>query len=325
MITILTDPVPHGRYFLPEVFRKFYRFIRDLLKKPKYNYGYYRGHYAVTRSLIVGLKLNSLQHNYNPFKITDLADTVLVLAGVRTLLQAIELKRAGKIKRLFAGPNIVNFSTDYGSLLASPEVDGVITPSEHVNEHYIADNPSLLTRCFSWPAGVDVNYWKPTQCRLKNKVLIYEKQNKGYVGSIDPYLSYIQGRGYLCELIKYGEYNHQEYLKTLQSACLMIGFTLEESQGLAWAEAWAVDVPTLIKRNEKNVYQGRAYRTSTAPYLTANNGMFFDDFENFKVVFSYWERNLLQFSAREWVLENMSDQVCSRKLYDLLATTQRDS
>ena len=95
----------------------------------------------------------------------------------------------------------------------------------------------------------------------------------------------------------------------------MLGFVTAESQGIAWAEAWSTDVPTLILKNTSNVHQGRRYKCSTAPYLQSQNGLFFDDLEDFKIQFKYWETHREQFSPRAWTLENMSDEVCATMLY----------
>lgn len=318
MITVLTDPLPIGSLFISELSRHIYRKGRDLVKPPKYNYGFYRGHYAVTRSLIEGLKKNGLPYNYNPKYQNDLADTVVVLAGVRTLRQAIDLKRQGHIRKLFAGPNIVVFSSDYNSLLACKEIDAVITPSQQVVDLYIEDNPSLVGRCFSWPAGVDMTYWAPQPQVKRHTILIYEKQNKGAVGPVEPYADYVRKRGYQVEIVKYGNFKHSDYLHVLQRAKLMLGFVVDESQGIAWAEAWAADVPTLIWRNERAIFRERTYRGSTAPYLCPENGLYFNDIEDFKQQFARWEDNPQQFSPREWTLANMSDEVCARKLYEMV-------
>jgi hypothetical protein len=315
MVTFLTDPLPIGRYMISELARKIYSGARRMLNPPRYNYGSYRGHFAVTRSVIEGLKTCGLSHNYNPSAPKDLFDTVVVLSGVRTLRQAIELKRRGYFKKLFAGPNIVVFASDHNSLIASPEVDVVITPSQWVVDLYLADSPSLNHRCLAWPAGVDTNYWTPTLGLVRENILIFEKQNKGPVGPIAPYVEYLNLKGYKVEVIRYGEYTHVDYLEALNRARLMLGFVVDESQGIAWAEAWAANVPTLIWRNELNTYRGRSYRVSTAPYLNASNGLFFDNFEDFKGKFACWEQNADTFTPRAWTLANMSDQVCAINLY----------
>ena len=286
-ITILTDPAPYGDEFFHEGLRRLYRFFRAAIKLnlDYFKFGLYRGHVGVTRSILVGMKQSNISVNYNPLTLGSLADTVIVLAGVRTLHQAIKLKQKGRIKRLYVGPNVVIFSSDCGSILAHPEVDAAITPSDWVIDLYLEDNPSLRNRIFSWPAGVDTSYWKPSLDLSRNNILIFEKQNKGPVGPIDPYVDYLRELGWKVQIIKYGSFTHNQYLSCLQESCLMVGFVVCESQGLAWAEAWSTDVPTLILKRTSNVLQGREYKNSSAPYLNSENGLFFDDFEDFKNIY----------------------------------------
>lgn len=316
-ITVLTDPIPWGRELLHEGARRIARRVRDALRpnRPYFSHPLYRGHFSVTRSLVEGLHKINASFNYNPRYPWQLADTVIVLAGARTLRQAIRMKQQGRIKKLFAGPNIVVFSSDYDSLLAVTEVDAAITPCDLVVDLYLEDNPSLKNRIFSWPAGVDTHYWRPDSAVKRESILIFEKQNKGPVGPVAPYADYLRSLGWDVNIIEYGNFTHIEYLKMLQKSCLMLGFVTDESQGIAWAEAWSADVPTLIWRNISNVYQGRRYACSTAPYLRSQNGLFFDDLEDFKIQFNYWKTHQKQFSPRAWTLENMSDEVCASMLY----------
>lgn len=320
-LTVLTDPMPIGRNLFPETGRHFARVLKYAVRKRSFSsHPRYRGHFAVTRSLVEGLERIGADFNYNPTSLTQLGDTVLVLAGVRTLRQAVRLKQQGYIQRLFAGPNIVVFSDDCDSILASPEVDWVITPCDWVIELYIRDNPSLTGRCFSWPAGVDTAYWDTDPSFRRNRILIFEKQQKGPVGPVEPYAEYLRGLGMPVDILRYGTFHHDQYRKLLQQSCLMLGFVTDESQGIAWAEAWAMDVPTLIWRNTSQMYGGRQYKCSTAPYLCNANGLFFDDLEDFKRQFAFWESNQAQFQPRAWTLDNMSDEVCARRLYEKITS-----
>ena len=124
------------------------------------------------------------------------------------------------------------------------------------------------------------------------------------------------------QVIKYGTFNQHQYLQMLQQSCLMLGFVVDESQGIAWAEAWSADVPTLLWKNTYNGYQGRCYKTSTAPFLRPQNGLFFDDLEDFKTQFNYWQTNREQFTPRAWTLANMSDEVCADLLYRRVLATE---
>jgi hypothetical protein len=320
-ITVITDPMPWGREVLHEGARRIARALRDAVRPPRkhFNHPKYRGHFAVTRSLVEGLHKINASFNYNPRFPWQLADTVIVLAGVRTLRQAIRMKQQGQIKRLYAGPNIVCFSSDYESLLAASEVDAAITPSDLVVDLYLEDNPTLKDRIFSWPAGVDTKYWQPDPSIKRERILIFDKQNKGPVGPVAPYVDYLRSLGWSVQVIEYGTYTHIQYLQMLQHSCLMLGFVTDESQGIAWAEAWSTDVPTLIWKNTTNVWRGRRYHCSTAPYLRPQNGLFFDDLEDFKKQFGYWLTHREQFTPREWTLENLSDEVCASILYKAVA------
>jgi hypothetical protein len=307
---------------MPEVLRSAARSLRDRIDPPRArkNGIAYRGHFAVTRSLVEGLAKAGLPHVYNPRSLRDVSEHVVVLAGVRALRQAIELKRKGRIKRLFAGPNIVVFSSDADSILASPEIDMVVTPCDWVIDMYLEDHPSLRGRCYAWPAGVDTGYWKPCADVERDRILIFEKQVKGPVGPVEPYAEYLRGLGHRVSILRYGSYTHAEYLRELQKSNLMIGFVTDESQGIAWAEAWSTDVPTLIWSNSSNVYRGRRYRCTTAPYLHSENGLSFTDMDDFRQKFTQWREIPNQFSPRAWTLANMSDEVCASMLYERIMT-----
>ena len=314
-VTILTDPIPWGRELIIECFRRIARWIRDTFR-PNRGFSYhplYRGHFAVTRSLIEGLQQINASFNYNPRYPWYVADTVIVLAGVRTLRQAIRLKQQGRIINLFAGPNIMINSSDHNSLLASVEVDGVIVTCEGVVDNYLEDAPSLKNRIFAWPAGVDTKYWQPDSTVKRNHILIFDKRRKDDdPDRVQPYVDYLHSAGWQVDVLArcgLQGYTQNQYRDLLRRSCLMLGFTVgSESQGIAWAEAWSCDVPTLILKRTFNISQGRRYASSTAPYLCSQNGLFFDDLEDFKIQFSYWETHREQFTPRAWTCENMSDE-----------------
>ena len=285
---------------------------------PHYMRSEYRGHFAVTRSLVEGLRKIGVHASYNPSKLRDVAEVVVVLSGVRALQQAIELKRKGHVRKILAGPNIVVFPSEIEETICSSEVDKCIVPADWVVEMYETDCPKLKGKCAIWPAGVDTKYWQPSgvSCSRK-KVLVYEKQVKSPVGPVDPYIKVLMEKGYEVCLIRYGTYTADYYRDKLQGSCLMVGFVSDESQGLAWAEAWSTDVPALLWSQDHDIYRGRTFRSSTAPYLSSATGLFFDSLTKFRAVFDDWESKRVIFHPRKWVLGNMSDEVCAKRLLEL--------
>ena len=324
-ITVITDPIPIGHYFFKQNLKSFLRFIKKFFfgSNKKYNKSKYRGHFAVTRSLIEGLESHNLKFTYNPKHKKNIAKNLIVLSNVDALKQAIILKKKGVVKKIFAGPNILVFASDHNYIIANKEIDYIITPCDWVADLYISEAPSLKGRTFSWPAGVDTNFWYPTN-KKKSQILVFNKQNKGPVGPIEPYVDYLIKNNHEVKVLNYGEFNHQGFLLELQKSKLLVGFVTDESQGIAWAEAWSCNVPTLLLKNEYHELHGRRYKCSTAPYLCHENGLFFNNLNDFVIKLEYALKNINKFKPREWVINNMSDEYCSLFLYNFVTKNHDD-
>jgi len=85
-LTVLTDPVVDVRRSLPIAARAAARRVRNAFRPPPaYFSKKYRGHFAVTRSLVEGLEKIGAPANYNPRFAGSVAPTVIVLSGLNTL------------------------------------------------------------------------------------------------------------------------------------------------------------------------------------------------------------------------------------------------
>jgi hypothetical protein len=318
-ISVVTDPIPFGSYRYTEAAKAHIRTARDAARKiaapgtrVPLTTGF-RGHPAVTRSLVHGLRELGLRYNYNPQSLSDLGQTVVVLSGIPALRQMILLKQRGYIRRLLVGPNILNDPTSFGGILASPEVD------RHFN-HMLAAGvtarflPALASRCVPWAAGVDAEWWRPDESETRDLVLIYNKPSTGLTVPLAPYQDALLQSGQTPTVLEYGTYTQEGFRQLLRRSKLMLAFTRSESQGIAFAEAWACDVPTLIWNNSEPTYLGVAFHGSAAPYLTDATGAFFTDIEDFRGVLRRWEEGRFSFTPRAWCLEHMTDAVCARHL-----------
>jgi hypothetical protein len=321
-VSICTDPLCSGRYRLTEPIKASLRYFRDIVRPPpRYSRSKYRGHFAVTRSMVEGLRKIGVRTTYNPRKRSELAPVVIVPSGYAALKQAIDWKRSGKIRRLLAGPNLVDFPSEQRELLCAPQVDTLLVPGDWFRDNFINDCSELNGKVIPWPAGVDTRFWAPEMSVSTKSVLVYEKQNKWATTPVPDFLPQIERRGYRVRMIAYGKYSAEEYLSALRDCCLMVGFSTDESQGLAWAEAWSTDVPTLLWNQESVTYKRRTYRTSSAPYLSSQTGLFFTSVQTFHEAFDRWESTRAEFRPRDWVLEHMSDEVCARALCKLAQVT----
>lgn len=274
------------------------------------------GHPAVTRSLIEGFeKIGYEDYNLNPFFESDIAERVHVLAGVKSLQYAIELKRRGKIKFLSAGPNVVSFSTDYNGLIASPEVDLYLQPSQWACNCHIERRPDLAGRCVPWPAGVDLSILEPTKYnRKEGQVLLYHKyESDQFAFRVETLL---KRKGYRVICVRYGSYIFEDYIKALGESEFAVVVARQESQGLYLVEAWAMGVPTLCFEPHccRWNYSDETYDfwgSSTAPYLTETTGAEWFELSELETLLDNMEQIKEKADPRKWVEEHMTDEICA--------------
>ena len=111
-----------------------------------------------------------------------------------------------------------------------------------------------------------------------------------------------------------------DYRDLLDGSAIAVFLSAFETQGIALAEAWSMNVPTLVWDPRGNAeWRGRRFTSgSSAPYLTPATGAAFRAVDELQPVLERALRSAGSFQPREWVLANMTDAVCSRRLYELV-------
>lgn len=316
LLTILTASIPEHRGLLQLFKKKAVEKLR-LLSGSGIRYS---GHPGVTRSLVEGLIKIGTDFNYNPVLIDHVAETVVVLANQGALEQAINWKREGRISRLLAGPNLVVLPSDAPELITAPEIDVYLVNSEWTYRAYLDDAPVLKENGHIWAAGVDMEFWRPSHHIVRDRrILIYQKNAPEEV--MTGCRRVIENAGFKVVTLKYGEYSAVDFLEKLRKCEAAIFLSPSESQGIALAEAWAVDVPTMVWNPGWLTYGSKRIKCSSAPYLTRETGLFFNRVENFKKIFFEWQNHKKGFSPRKWVIDNMTDEICAMKLLKLAKVT----
>lgn len=118
-------------------------------------------------------------------------------------------------------------------------------------------------------------------------------------------------------------YNESHYLNTLQNAKYGIWLDAHESQGFALEEALSCDVPLLVW-NVKTLNQeyGSSYPpfpATTIPYWNNQCGETFYDRDEFIDKLKQLNENLTNYKPREYILNNLSKDVCQSRFVALLA------
>ncbi len=283
----------------------------------------YPGHYAVTRSVVEGLRAIEASFNFNPRSFSELARIVYAPAN-EALRQAIGLKRQGAIDFLVAGPVNAWFADECDGIMLQREVDLAIVASEWMIDFY-QDTPDLACKCRVCPCGVDVEFWKPIGAPKERTAVVYWKSGE------EQFCEEVEAIVRRCGLTplrirsrhgQHGIFTPAELRAALDRAVVSVFLSTFESQGIALAEAWSMNVPTVVwdPRGEAE-WLGRRFKSaSSAPYLTPATGLAVRDVATLHAALGQALATLDTFQPRGWVLEHMTDAVCSRKLYDLITS-----
>jgi hypothetical protein len=196
-----------------------------------------------------------------------------------------------------------------------------IQPSEWVvklwKEFDICEN--LNIQCL--PFGVDtVKFNQTIEPCSRIKVFVYFKnRNPLELRYIEHFLS-TQNIQYV--VFDYNKkYDEQEYIDCLHNAKYGIWLGCHESQGFALEEALSCNVPLFVwSVKSMNQEYGCNYYdipATTIPYWDERCGEFTYDIENFYNKFQHFLMKLETYRPREYIIENLSMDVCEKKFIDL--------
>lgn len=279
----------------------------------------YSGHHAVVECLDKGSKKLDINFNFYNYD-GNFNEIAVVNSGVENLEFCINKKKKGEIKFIAAGPNLVILPTDHKSILSDNLIDIVITPSKWVSNYYIEIEPKLKNKVYEWYSGTDHEYWKDEK-KERKFITFYLKYSAGPIpDNINEYILYLKKLGYKIKIIEYNKYNRRKYKNTLNKSKFVIYFVNQESQGLATAEAWSCNTPTLVWNNKQTKIKNNIIKSSCCPYLNQDCGIFFNDINDFKILFNKSINNYNKFAPRDWILKNMTYKYSVQKLIDLISS-----
>src|SRR4029077_7913349 len=111
-----------------------------------------------------------------------------------------------------------------------------------------------------------------------------------------------------------------EYRTLLDQAAIGVFLSAFETQGIALAEAWAMDVPTLVwdPRGEAQWRRHTFTSRASAPYLTPAPGRLWRTLDELEPALRAAMADRAGFQPRRWVLAHMTDAICSAALLEII-------
>lgn len=164
------------------------------------------------------------------------------------------------------------------------------------------------------PFGVDTDKFIETTLQ-KSKIFVYHKNRSPQ--DLANVKCFLQDKGLIYEVFCYGSYNEADYLAYLKESKFGIWIDAHESQGFALQEALSCNVPLIVwsvnSMNQEYNTNYADFPATTIPYWDSRCGEYFFDFEELKDTFQQFLSNLHIYKPREFILENLSIQICEEK------------
>jgi glycosyltransferase involved in cell wall biosynthesis len=213
-----------------------------------------------------------------------------------------------------------------------PVVKRVLVPGEWMRQMF---EPYYGSKVISWPTGIDTDRWSPRDAAKEFDFLIYDKVRWDYEKYdrqlIQPMAEALKSNNLSCQYIKYGNYHHGELMAKLETSKAVIFLCEHETQGLAYQQILATNTPVFAWDRESYWVDPYYYPhkvqftpTSSVPYWDERCGLKFKDLSDFKEKLSIFQKQLSDFKPREYILENLTLELCAQKYLDIYRQVQNE-
>jgi len=235
--------------------------------------------------------------------------------------QPIDVSLYPNTKFIF-GPHFSVFPNKNQIELISHNNSIYIQPSEWVVQLWLNNMYCNNLQIKPLPFGVDTNKFNQlNSINQRDEVFIYYKnRNPQHLNLIETFL---KNKNISYKIFSYrNRYDEIDYLTHLQNSKYGIWLDAHESQGFALQEALSCGVPLLVW-NIKSMNQeyGQSYDdipATTIPYWDEKCGEYFYNIEELEEKYNLFLSKIETYKPREYILENLSFEVCEKKIINLL-------
>lgn len=305
---------PEGDRWLP-LDRYPRRVVRRILRgKPRPG-----GQMRVFLNLRRGLDLLGFPYRVNDFRhALRHPEELACIVGKPCVLGAIPWRNP-----ILFGAAVYSHPVDDPRLLERLPIRKILVPGPWMREMC---RPAWGDAVEAWPVGIDTELWSPAPRGAKTiDVLFYDKvrwdREQREVDLIEPIRARLRREGRSVATVRYGEYREEEFHALLGRTRSMIFLCESETQGIAYQQALACDVPILAWDRGGDwadpAYYPERVRfspVSSVPYWDGRCGAKFAGAGEFERGWSaFWGGVVSEaFSPRGYVLDRLTLDRCTR-------------
>jgi glycosyltransferase involved in cell wall biosynthesis len=230
------------------------------------------------------------------------------------------------------GPGMFDHPGIRPHLMTDPRFRAYIVTCDWVRRMF---EPFYGSTCAPWHGGIDATAWPDLRDRTKTvDFVVYDKirwrRPHFEPALLAPVLDTLRRRGHTYTVLRYGKHSHADYRKALASARAMIFLCEHETQGLAYQEAMASNVPILAWDNGfwldpmRESYTPDPVPASSVPYFSAECGQRFARIEDFPAALEELWSALGRYQPRAYVLRELTPAGSARLYVEHLRRAARD-
>ena len=270
------------------------------------------GHLSRLRSIWNGITSLGIPVNLNPSTADALYPIVYCTNLAKddsSVKEMISLKKSGDITTILAGPLITpSYLQLYGE-----DLDVVFTASDYFQTQ---SNRVVM------PASPNFNYFKRKRpVKEAYQVLIYFKPDLERVPLAplkNKLIAFLDTLKMPYAQLTYSNYSPRLFKHLLEESFVMVTFSGPETQGISWAESWAMDVPTLMFDGYSKEQAVVNESCVAAPYLTLQCGRHWHHLEQLEDFLLQTRDLLIPFQPAAWVRAHFSDVRIGKTLVNAL-------
>jgi hypothetical protein len=227
-------------------------------------------------------------------------------------LQNTQMISQGFSDQKIIGPNICTLPID-NSYVMSQNYKKIIVPSEWVKQLYKKWIPE--DKILTWAVGINTELFYDMSNDYKNNdFLIYFKRRDEK--ELNDVISFLEANNQTYEVIRYGSYSEEYFLNVLSRSKYGLVIDKCESQGIAIEEMMSTNLPLLVWDNPIWDDRGEEFKidATSVPYWNENCGVKFINFDELNNSFIYFMDNKNKFKPREFIMNNLSLEICTKNI-----------
>lgn len=268
------------------------------------------GHKALNLSLIRGFKRLGIPYLWNRVNKHTKYVLVLWVNNIKYLKRIEKIKEKYPYIKIITAPTAYSKYSEYQWKFAELDyIDYNLVACERLKTSLSGKlDKKYRHKIKTWPSGVQVDSLAD-KGKIHNSVLCYYK----LVPENPAITEYLKNKGITPIVVQYGGYQIEDYYKWLSQVDFVIFVQdILETQGLAIAEAWAKNRPSIIK------YNTGGNGGETCPYLTPQTGVYYKtEKELFDIIDEYAcnkKKFLGKFNPYKVAKERFSDEASVKEL-----------